>query len=80
MDISNVSIFLKVNIAAQRARQLMQGAAPMVNTKSRKPAAIAVQELRQDQIEAFSPEEMPEPEVEELELGAEGAGAQDAIE
>jgi len=34
-----------VNIAAQRARQLMQGAAPLFKTKSRKPAAIALREV-----------------------------------
>lgn len=78
MDVENAGIFMRVNIAAQRARQLMQGAAPKVNTRSRKPAAIAVQELLQGQIEAFSPEEMPEPEV-ELDIGEE-ADIDDAIE
>ncbi len=38
-------IFMLVNIAAQRARQLMQGAAPLFKTKSRKPAAIALREV-----------------------------------
>ena len=35
-----------VNIASQRARQLMQGAAPVIRTKSRKPAAIAIREVQ----------------------------------
>ncbi len=38
--------FLIVNIASQRARQLMQGAAPLIRTKSRKPAAIAIREVQ----------------------------------
>ena len=38
--------FLIVNIASQRARQLMQGAAPVIRTKSRKPAAIAIREVQ----------------------------------
>ena len=38
--------FLMVNIASQRARQLMQGAAPVIRTKSRKPAAIAIREVQ----------------------------------
>jgi DNA-directed RNA polymerase omega subunit len=38
--------FLMVNIASQRARQLMQGAAPLIRTKSRKPAAIAIREVQ----------------------------------
>ena len=38
--------FLIVNIASQRARQIMQGAAPLIRTKSRKPAAIAIREVQ----------------------------------
>ena len=66
MDINEAGIFLRVNVAAQRARQLMQGAAPKVTTKSRKAAAIAIQEVESGLIEAFSPSEIPE------ELAAEG--------
>ena len=43
---SEPGIFLMVNIASQRARQLMQGAAPLIRTKSRKPAAIALREVQ----------------------------------
>ena len=42
---SDPGVFKLVNIAAQRARQLMQGAAPLFRTKSRKPAAIALREV-----------------------------------
>jgi DNA-directed RNA polymerase subunit K/omega len=56
---------LRVNVAAQRARQLMQGAAPKIATKSRKAAAIAIQEIEAGLIEAFSPSEMPEDMAEE---------------
>jgi DNA-directed RNA polymerase subunit omega len=50
--------FLLVNIAAQRARQLMQGAAPLVRTGSRKPAAIAIREVNEGLV-AYS---IPSPE------------------
>ena len=43
---SEPGAFLIVNIASQRARQLMQGAAPLIRTKSRKPAAIAIREVQ----------------------------------
>jgi DNA-directed RNA polymerase subunit K/omega len=51
---------MRVNVAAQRARQLMQGAAPKIATKSRKAAAIAIQEVELGLIEAFIPSEIPE--------------------
>ena len=38
----------------------MQGAAPKIATKSRKAAAIAIQEVEAGLIQAFSPSEMPE--------------------
>jgi DNA-directed RNA polymerase subunit K/omega len=60
LDITAAGTFLKVNVAAQRARQLMQGAAPKIPTKSRKAAAIAIQEVEGGLIEAFSPSELPE--------------------
>ncbi len=65
MDLNEAAIFLRVNVAALRARQLMQGAAPKISTKSRKAAAIAIQEVEADLIEAFSPSEMPEALAEE---------------
>jgi DNA-directed RNA polymerase subunit K/omega len=65
LDIDKAGIFLRVNVAAQRARQLMQGAAPKISTKSRKAAAIAIQEVESGLIEAFSPSEMPEGLAEE---------------
>lgn len=60
MDINDAGIFLRVNVAAQRARQLMQGAAPKVATKSRKAAAIAIQEVETGLLEVYGPGEMPE--------------------
>jgi DNA-directed RNA polymerase subunit K/omega len=60
LDIREIGTFMKVNVAAQRARQLMQGAAPKIQTKSRKAAAIAILEVEGGYIEAFSPEELPE--------------------
>ena len=60
MDINEAGIFMRVNVAAQRARQLMQGAAPKIATKSRKAAAIAIQEVESGLIEAFIPSEIPE--------------------
>ena len=65
MNVNEAGIFLRVNIAAQRARQLMQGAAPKIATKSRKAAAIAIQEIEAGLIEAFTPDEMPEVQAED---------------
>ena len=66
MNANDAGLFLKVNIAAQRARQLMQGAAPKLDTKSRKPAAIAIQEVEHRLIEAYTPSELPDDIKEEL--------------
>ena len=65
MNLDEAAIFLRVNVAAQRARQLMQGAAPKIATKSRKAAAIAIQEIEAGLIEAFTPDEMPEVQAED---------------
>jgi DNA-directed RNA polymerase omega subunit len=51
--------FLMVNIAAQRARQLMQGAPSFVKTDSRKPAAIAIREVDEGLVPFYMPEEAP---------------------
>jgi DNA-directed RNA polymerase subunit K/omega len=46
----------------------MQGAPPLIRTKSRKPAAIAIREVEKDLIPYFMPGEIPElPTDEELE-------------
>lgn len=60
MDINEAPLFMRINIAAQRARQIMQGAAPRIRSHSRKPAAIAIQELDDGLVEAFTPAELPE--------------------
>lgn len=66
MDINEAGLFKRVNIAAQRARQLMQGAVPKLHSDSRKPAAIAIQELDAGYVEAFTPDELPDPPEEVL--------------
>lgn len=60
MDINDAGLFMRINIAAQRARQLMQGAVPKIQSHSRKPAAIAIQEVDSGLIEAFTPAELPD--------------------
>jgi DNA-directed RNA polymerase subunit K/omega len=60
LNIDDAGVFMKVNIAAQRARQLMQGAAPKLQTHSRKAAAIAIHEVESGLIEAYTPSELPE--------------------
>ena len=66
MDINDAALFMRINIAAQRARQIMQGAAPKIHSSSRKPAAIAIQELNGGYVEAFLPSELPDPPEEAL--------------
>lgn len=66
--------FMLVNIAAQRARQLMQGAAPLVKTKSRKPAAIALHEVETGLLPFYRVEEetlLADLEAEEVAEGEE---------
>jgi len=53
------SLFLTVNIASLRARQLMQGAAPLIRTKSRKPAAIAIREVQKGLVPFYLPGDEP---------------------
>lgn len=43
-------------VAARRARQLQNGAHPMVETASRKPCRIAEQEISADKVKWFVPE------------------------
>jgi len=66
LDINEATLFMRINIAAQRARQIMQGAAPKIHNRSRKPAAIAIQELHAGLIEAYTPAELPDPPEEAL--------------
>lgn len=51
--------FLMVNVAAQRARQIMQGAPPLVPASSRKPAAIAVREVEDGLVPYYMPGDLP---------------------
>ncbi len=57
---SEPGIFVLVNVAAQRARQLMQGAAPFFKTKSRKPAAIALREVENGLLPFYRIEDQPQ--------------------
>ncbi len=51
--------FLMVNVAAQRARQIMQGAPPLVPSSSRKPAAIAIREIEAGLVPYYLPSDLP---------------------
>ena len=64
---SEPGAFLIVNIASQRARQLMQGAAPVIRTKSRKPAAIAIREVQKGLLPYYMTPEDPPLGAEEVE-------------
>ncbi len=43
-------------VAARRARQIQNGAKPMVDTQSRKPCRIAEQEIQASKVAWFIPE------------------------
>lgn len=49
------SKYTMVMVVAKRARQLVEGAEPKVDTKSNKPVTIALEELLEDKIEFRSP-------------------------
>ena len=51
-------------VAARRARQLQNGAHPMVETASRKPCRIAEQEISADKVKWFVPEKKVDATVE----------------
>lgn len=59
-------------VAARRARQLQNGARPLVETASRKPCRIAEQEIQADKVKWFVPDHKTAKEVaaEQLEAGA----------
>ncbi len=50
-------------VAARRARQLQNGARPLVETASRKPCRIAEQEIQADKVKWFVPETKTAKEV-----------------
>jgi len=56
---SEPGTFLIVNIASLRARQLMQGAAPLIRTRSRKPAAIAIREVQKGLVPYYMTPDAP---------------------
>lgn len=45
------SKYTMVMVVAKRARQIVEGSKPLVNTKSNKPVTIALEELLEDKIE-----------------------------
>ncbi len=49
-------------VAARRARQIQNGARPMVETASRKPCRIAEQEIQADKVKWFVPDTRTEVE------------------
>ncbi len=59
-------------VAARRARQLQNGARPLVETTSRKPCRIAEQEIQADKVKWFVPETKTAKEVasEQLDVAA----------
>jgi len=61
------SKFRFITVAAQRAKQLQGGAKPRVETRSRKPTRIAVEEAAAGTISWEVLEELPRPEVEPAE-------------
>jgi DNA-directed RNA polymerase omega subunit len=65
-DANKEGTFLLVNVAAQRARQLMQGAPSAVRSSSRKPAAIAIREVEDGLVPFYMPEDAPPPAEESV--------------
>jgi DNA-directed RNA polymerase omega subunit len=58
------SKFRFITVAAQRAKQLQAGAKPRVDTRSRKPTRIAVEETMAETI-SWEVREEPEPGAED---------------
>ncbi len=58
-------------VAARRARQIQNGARPLIETNSRKPCRIAEQEIQADKVKWFVPDNKTAKEVaaEKLEAG-----------
>ena len=50
------SKYTMVMVVAKRARQIVEGAKPLIDTKSNKPVTIALEELLEDKIEYTSVE------------------------
>jgi len=56
------SKFRFITVAAQRAKQLQAGAKPRVETRSRKPTRVAVEETLAETISWEVMDELPRPE------------------
>lgn len=55
------SLYKLVILASKRALELSQGAPPLVETTSKQPATIALEEIRQHKVTYRAPEAMKEP-------------------
>lgn len=57
-ELSNIgdSRYTLVMLAAKRSRQLVDGAKPLIETKSTKPVSIAIEEIIQRKIKYKRPE------------------------
>ena len=64
------SKFRFITVAAQRAKQLQSGAKPRVDTRSRKPTRVAVEETIAGAVSWEVRDELPEVEVPEEEAEA----------
>lgn len=69
------SKYLAVILAAKRARQIVHGAVPLVETPAVKPVSIALEELIQGRLEYRPPEVEGAGETE----GAQGAVAEEVL-
>lgn len=49
------SKYTLVMVTSKRARQLIDGAKPMVDTNSKKPVTVALEELLENKLEYVSP-------------------------
>ncbi len=72
MKLEDASPFLRVNVVARRARQLLLGAAPHTSQdRSRPPTAIALAELRAGSLKALDPDEARKKLAQEVESAPE---------
>lgn len=58
------SNFRYVLVAARRARQLQQGAQPLVNSRTSKPHKVAQEEIKAGMVGYVRSEVAPKPEIE----------------
>ena len=49
------SRYTLIMVTSKRARQIIEGSKPLVNTESIKPVSIAIEEIDQDKLEFTTP-------------------------